>query len=701
MAGRRTRHAAPAPEARPRRLAERMIKRMRCPMIVHDRGRPQRRNANAAVLKRTSITQEHRRERRISDKTGRRCQSLGCRYVSADSRLHVTRSLFTSIRFGRLPVESNLRHATPSARRPPGTPAFPPPARSAPGTARPRPPRSARSPPARRGSPCTRRTPPPSAAPRSRPRPRRQLHEQVQLRRRHLEVITQALVRLIHQCPTRSKSPAAQRVDRLQHPPVLSDHVPRAPAQRLRQPLSTSASVASRSDSTPSACAAAAHSSRRWLYAVSANCRGTFESTTTIATPAGSGTCSTSSERQSISSACPAFAQRRRELVHDPALHADELVLRLLAQQRQPLGVDLDSATPHTTRRPPPPPAPPTTTAPRPAAHRPRSRGPPPAARTRRPATPRRRRARSPATPAAPSAAAHPPATRHARRTPPSTRAPSSSSRAQPPPPPSGRSPSAARTPRCSPCARRSGSRGPAPLRTNSARDRTRVEAASKISRLRSWRRQYRRRVACTAPAPISYDSHARPRPRRTVRRRMQPHRRRLLRHEAHGRPRRRRHQGRAPAGDPDRALGPFPGGEPHPEKSGTFLYLNCNKQGVTLDITTTAVARSSRASSGTPTSSSTTSRRPRPNRSGSPTTARLGKHRLVMTSISPFGQDGPHRDCKAYDLTTLSAGGWTWLNGWPGHPEMPPLTPLRPPERRTRPASTPRSRRWAPSSHA
>ncbi len=50
---------------------------------------------------------------------------------------------------------------------------------------------------------------------------------------------------------------------------------------------------------------------------------------------------------------------------------------------------------------------------------------------------------------------------------------------------------------------------------------------------------------------------------------------------------------------------------------------------------------------------------------------------RLVMTSISPFGQNGPYRDYKAYDLTTLSAGGWTFLNGWPGHPEMPPLKPF------------------------
>src|SRR5260370_17575710 len=41
------------------------------------------------------------------------------------------------------------------------------------------------------------------------------------------------------------------------------------------------------------------------------------------------------------------------------------------------------------------------------------------------------------------------------------------------------------------------------------------------------------------------------------------------------------------PGGDPARALGPFPGHRPHPEMSGTFLYLNTNKQGVTLDITT------------------------------------------------------------------------------------------------------------------
>ena len=39
------------------------------------------------------------------------------------------------------------------------------------------------------------------------------------------------------------------------------------------------------------------------------------------------------------------------------------------------------------------------------------------------------------------------------------------------------------------------------------------------------------------------------------------------------------------PDGDPARRMGPFPGHEPHPEKSGIFLYLNTNKRGVTLDL--------------------------------------------------------------------------------------------------------------------
>ena len=39
--------------------------------------------------------------------------------------------------------------------------------------------------------------------------------------------------------------------------------------------------------------------------------------------------------------------------------------------------------------------------------------------------------------------------------------------------------------------------------------------------------------------------------------------------------------------GDVARRWGPFPNDEPDPEKSGLFFFMNTNKRGVTLDVTT------------------------------------------------------------------------------------------------------------------
>ena len=39
--------------------------------------------------------------------------------------------------------------------------------------------------------------------------------------------------------------------------------------------------------------------------------------------------------------------------------------------------------------------------------------------------------------------------------------------------------------------------------------------------------------------------------------------------------------------GDQNREYGPFLNDQPHHERSGLFLYLNANKQGVTLDLET------------------------------------------------------------------------------------------------------------------
>ncbi len=40
-------------------------------------------------------------------------------------------------------------------------------------------------------------------------------------------------------------------------------------------------------------------------------------------------------------------------------------------------------------------------------------------------------------------------------------------------------------------------------------------------------------------------------------------------------------------AGDVSRRIGPFPGDDPHAEKSGMFLTLNTGKRGVTLNLST------------------------------------------------------------------------------------------------------------------
>ncbi|MBI1885954.1 MAG: CoA transferase [Chloroflexi bacterium] len=129
------------------------------------------------------------------------------------------------------------------------------------------------------------------------------------------------------------------------------------------------------------------------------------------------------------------------------------------------------------------------------------------------------------------------------------------------------------------------------------------------------------------------------------------------------------------PSGDVSRRRGPFPGNEPHPDKSGLFLYLNCNKQGVTLNLRDPRGRELLRRLA----EKADVLVHNYPPRQMAAVgldydSLREANPRLVMTSLSPFGQDGPYRDYKAYDLTVSCAGGWAWLNGWPGRPEMPPL---------------------------
>jgi crotonobetainyl-CoA:carnitine CoA-transferase CaiB-like acyl-CoA transferase len=128
--------------------------------------------------------------------------------------------------------------------------------------------------------------------------------------------------------------------------------------------------------------------------------------------------------------------------------------------------------------------------------------------------------------------------------------------------------------------------------------------------------------------------------------------------------------------GDHARTRGPFPGGTPHPDKSGLYLYLNANKYGVTLDLS---------RPEGMDLLDKLAARADILIHNVAPldmdriglTWERMSRvnPRLVMTSITPYGLTGPHRNRRAEELTIWSAGGVCVINGGgPDHPEMPPL---------------------------
>lgn len=119
--------------------------------------------------------------------------------------------------------------------------------------------------------------------------------------------------------------------------------------------------------------------------------------------------------------------------------------------------------------------------------------------------------------------------------------------------------------------------------------------------------------------------------------------------------------------GDRSRREGPFPGDIPHPEKSGLFLYLNTNKLGITLNLKNPHGAKIFQeliraadflVEDFPP---------------GILQEMSLGYEdlkeinpRLIMISITPFGQTGPNKDYKAHDINIMAAGGMAYVSGDP-----------------------------------
>jgi len=125
-------------------------------------------------------------------------------------------------------------------------------------------------------------------------------------------------------------------------------------------------------------------------------------------------------------------------------------------------------------------------------------------------------------------------------------------------------------------------------------------------------------------------------------------------------------------SGDASRRMGPFAGDDPHPEKSLTFLYLNTNKKGVTLDPSSVSgrklldrlLSEADVLVHNSP---------PAESKELGLDYASLAAVNpgLVVTSIAPFGQTGPYSDFQATDIVTYALSGLMYHSG---DSDQPPL---------------------------
>jgi crotonobetainyl-CoA:carnitine CoA-transferase CaiB-like acyl-CoA transferase len=119
--------------------------------------------------------------------------------------------------------------------------------------------------------------------------------------------------------------------------------------------------------------------------------------------------------------------------------------------------------------------------------------------------------------------------------------------------------------------------------------------------------------------------------------------------------------------GDESRRYGPFPGDDPHPERSGLFLNLNTNKLGITLNLNKETgkkiflklIESADILVENNPPKDMKTL-------GIDYSSLRRKNERLIMTSNTPYGQTGPYRDYSGYDINIQTFGGVTSALGSP-----------------------------------
>jgi crotonobetainyl-CoA:carnitine CoA-transferase CaiB-like acyl-CoA transferase len=121
-------------------------------------------------------------------------------------------------------------------------------------------------------------------------------------------------------------------------------------------------------------------------------------------------------------------------------------------------------------------------------------------------------------------------------------------------------------------------------------------------------------------------------------------------------------------AGDPARSIGPFLNDEPGLERSGLFLYLNSNKKSITLNLKS---ATGVKLFAELVKEADVVLEDFHPGKIDelglSYNSLQKINPRLVMTSISSFGQSGPYRDYKMNHLIAWGMSGARYNDGAPG----------------------------------
>ena len=117
--------------------------------------------------------------------------------------------------------------------------------------------------------------------------------------------------------------------------------------------------------------------------------------------------------------------------------------------------------------------------------------------------------------------------------------------------------------------------------------------------------------------------------------------------------------------GDPARRKGPFAGDDPHYEKSLPFLYLNTNKLGITLDVSS---GTGQRILARLVEDADIVVQNFNPSELEALAVDYASLSRLnsgiVAVSITPFGLSGPLRDCSATDIEVFAFSGHLYHSG-------------------------------------